>query len=59
MRALDFGPYEEIISAYGTTDRVFPLPDPSLAGPGLVIKPHKDSGRAEKETATVTSREDI
>jgi anaerobic dimethyl sulfoxide reductase subunit B len=59
MRALDFGPYEEIISAYGTTDRVFPLPDPALTGPGLVIKPHKDSGRAEKETATVTSREDI
>jgi len=59
MRALDFGSYDEMRSLYGTNDRVYPLPDPSLTGPGLVIRPHRDSERAEQESAPFTSREDI
>jgi len=59
MRALDFGTFEEITVKYGTLSRVYPLPDPSLTGPGLVIKPHSHAARAEKDSAAITNREDI
>jgi len=59
MRALDFGSFGEIALKYGTLQKVYPLPDPSLTRPGLVIKPHKDSERAEKESADITYREDF
>ena len=59
MRALNFGLYEEMILKYGSVKRVFPLPDPELTGPGLVIKPHKDAIRAITEGAVVNEREDI
>jgi anaerobic dimethyl sulfoxide reductase subunit B (iron-sulfur subunit) len=59
MRALDFGPYDEIISKYGAVARVYPLPDPSLTGPGLSVKPHKDSSRAENEQVQVSDIDEI
>jgi anaerobic dimethyl sulfoxide reductase subunit B (iron-sulfur subunit) len=59
MRALDFGTIEEITARFGTLNRMYPLPDPSLTGPGLVVKPHKDTARAEKDSAHITYREDI
>ena len=59
MRALDFGPYDEIVEEYGTIARVYPLPDPALTGPGMIISPHKDSKKASPESAEVNFREDI
>jgi anaerobic dimethyl sulfoxide reductase subunit B (iron-sulfur subunit) len=49
-RALDFGDYDELRIKYGNVSRVFPLPDSSVAGPALIIKPHRD-------TALVQSRD--
>ena len=37
---------EEMKEKYGTVAQVFPLPDPGLTGPGVVIKPHKDADKA-------------
>jgi anaerobic dimethyl sulfoxide reductase subunit B (iron-sulfur subunit) len=59
MRALDFGTFEEMTSKYGQVRKVYPLPDPTLTGPGLVILPHKDAARAENENSEVTRREDL
>jgi len=58
MRALDFGPMEEMKEKYGTVAQVFPLPDPGLTGPGVVIKPHKDADKARASSAVVNFRED-
>lgn len=58
MRALDFGTYGEIAAKYGTIAQVFPLPDPILTGPGMVITPHKDFRKANPESAVVNFRED-
>jgi anaerobic dimethyl sulfoxide reductase subunit B (iron-sulfur subunit) len=59
MRALDFGPLEEMRARYGNIEQVFPLPDPALTGPRLVIKPHKDTSRADAATAVINLKEDI
>jgi anaerobic dimethyl sulfoxide reductase subunit B (iron-sulfur subunit) len=59
MRALDFGTFNEMSEKYGTLARVFPLPDPALTGPGMILKPHKDAGKASAESAVVNVREDL
>ena len=39
-RALDFGLLEELREKVGMFDHPAPLPDPSICGPALVVKPH-------------------
>ena len=45
-RALDFGDYDELRKKYGDVSRVFPLPDPAVAGPALIIRPHRNAALA-------------
>ena len=59
MRALDFGDLEDLKKKYGGTSEVFPLPEASVTEPALLIKPHKDAGRATKDTAEVANWEEI
>jgi len=41
LRALEFGPIDELRAAYGDCAAIAPLPDPTLTGPSVVIKaPH-------------------
>lgn len=40
-RALEFGDLEDLRQRHGTLDRVFPLEDPAITRPALVIKPHR------------------
>lgn len=37
----------------------FPLPDPALTRPGLVVLPHRDAARAGPRTADVANREEV
>jgi anaerobic dimethyl sulfoxide reductase subunit B (iron-sulfur subunit) len=53
LRALDFGDRGELEAKYGKGpgsltrhDVVFPLPEPSLTEPALVMTPHQEAGRA-------------
>lgn len=39
MRALDFGPIEELRAKYGTLAQIEDMPDPSIAKPAVVFKP--------------------
>ncbi len=58
-RALDFGEYEDLKKKYGATDRVFPLPDPALAGPSLVIVPHRNAKVAESRNPDIANVEEL
>ena len=49
LRALDFGPIDELRSAHGDVAAVSPLPDPSETNPNLVITPSDKAGSADAE----------
>jgi len=59
MRALDFGDLEMLRKKYGGTSEVFPLPEAKVTQPAVVITPHKDAARANKDTAEVANWEEI
>jgi len=57
MRVLDLVEIGEGEPASGA--RTFPLPDPSLTSPGLIVVPHRDAARAGPRTAAVANREEV
>jgi len=59
MRALDFGDLLELSQKYEGSNQVYPLPAASLTGPAIIIKPHKDSTRAEKEKGRISNTEEV
>jgi anaerobic dimethyl sulfoxide reductase subunit B len=59
MRALEFGEREALEAAHRPSPAAFPLPDPALTEPGLVIIPHRDARRARPRAATVANAEEV
>ncbi len=59
MRALDFGDLSELRQKYVGSNQVSPLPAPSLTGPAVIIKPHRDSKRAEIEKVRISNSEEV
>jgi len=59
LRALDFGDLAELRKRYGDNRHIFPLPDSSQADPALIIRPHKDAGRAAGRAAEVANWEEV
>jgi anaerobic dimethyl sulfoxide reductase subunit B (iron-sulfur subunit) len=59
MRALEFGERAALESAHGRGPAGFPLPDPTLTDPGLVVRPHRDAMRARARTAAVANAEEV
>ena len=59
MRALDFGDLEDLRREHGSGGRIFPLPPEETAGPALVIKPHRDSDKADRRTARIANSEEV
>jgi len=57
MRSLDLVTLEDGASTPGAA--TFPLPDPALTGPGLVVVPHRDAPRAGPRTAGIANREEV
>ncbi len=57
MRVLEFVRLEGDDPAPGAG--TFPLPDPTLTGPGLTVVPHRDALRATDATAGVANREEV
>jgi anaerobic dimethyl sulfoxide reductase subunit B (iron-sulfur subunit) len=45
LRALEFGQLEDLKLKQKDGARIFPLPPEEMAGPSLVIRPHRDSAR--------------
>lgn len=54
-RAIDCGDYADMIQKYGNVSRVFPLPDPAIARPGLVIKPHRNAALVQSRDPEVAN----
>jgi anaerobic dimethyl sulfoxide reductase subunit B (iron-sulfur subunit) len=58
-RALDYGEFEDLKRKYGTESRVFPMPDPALTGPAVVIKPHRHAALAAAREPEVSNWEEL
>lgn len=58
-RALDYGEHEALVKKYGSVNRVFPLADPAIARPALVIKPHRHAALVESREPEVANWEEI
>jgi anaerobic dimethyl sulfoxide reductase subunit B (iron-sulfur subunit) len=58
-RALDFGDFDELKKRHGGESALFPLPDPALTSPALVIKPHPDAAGAAAKDALVANWEEL
>jgi anaerobic dimethyl sulfoxide reductase subunit B len=68
-RALDFGDLDDLRRRYGANlagetpappvDRVFPLDDPSISRPALVIKPHRHAALIQNDRPEVSNWEEL
>ncbi|MBN1820603.1 MAG: dimethylsulfoxide reductase subunit B [Prolixibacteraceae bacterium] len=56
MRALDFGEIEVLKGKYGDTINIYPLPDPKICNPSLLITPHKN---ADADSYEIVNREEV
>ncbi len=56
MRALDFGPREDMEARYGEASG-YPLPDPSTTLPGLRVTGHPQAGRARSQGRVANGEE--
>ncbi len=59
MRALDYGPIEELRSKYGTNANLYPLPDAEPVGARWVVTPHPGANRAMELQAAILNREEV
>ena len=59
MRALDYGDRAELQARHGDTRAVYPLPEPELTEPSLVMTPHQDAARAAHGSARVGNWEEV
>ncbi len=59
MRVLHFGDIDELRAQFGDVDDVYPLPDPTLTQPSLVLTPHPDAVRGLGHGAKIGNREEI
>ncbi len=57
MRALYWGPIDELREEYGNAVEIEPLPVASITNPNLVIKPHRDAQVTGKGTGRIMNSE--
>jgi anaerobic dimethyl sulfoxide reductase subunit B len=58
-RALSYGEYDDLKEKFAGVQSVFPLPDPSLAEPALVIRAHRRASLAAGLQPEVANAEEI
>ena len=59
-RALDFGELDTLRQRHGAgVDRVFPLDDPAISRPALVIKPHRHAALVQERGPEVGNWEEL
>lgn len=58
-RALGYGEREDLARRPGTTSQVFPLPDAALAGPALVVAPHRRAAEMADRAPAVANWEEV
>jgi anaerobic dimethyl sulfoxide reductase subunit B (iron-sulfur subunit) len=53
MRVLDYGSHLELTARYGSTNGSYPLPEPELTEPQLLVTPHEAAQQTPQETTEV------
>lgn len=59
MRVLHYGDLDQLIEEHGAVDPIYPLPDPALTRPAMVISPHPASVDRDGLGARIGNREEI
>jgi anaerobic dimethyl sulfoxide reductase subunit B (iron-sulfur subunit) len=59
MRVLHFGDFDSLRAQYGDVNELYPLPDPALTRPALVLTPHHEAVRGTEAGARIGNREEI
>lgn len=59
LRSLEFGQLSELVAQHGSTPSIFPLPEPELTCPALVVSAHPDSQKQDGEPLLVSNWEEI
>lgn len=59
LRALDFGPIDELREKYGELSSVAPLPDGKYTHPNIVIKPNPNSRPAGDRTGSLGNPKEV
>lgn len=59
MRALDFGRYEDLLEKYGDHENIYPLPDPEITRPRLIVHPHPAHGQGTNRNPHIINREEV
>ena len=59
MRVLQFGNLTDLQNEHGDFIPVFPLPNPDLTKPAIVVYPHQESIQFDTEGAKISNLEDI
>lgn len=58
MRAIDFGPLDELQAKYGSVNEIEPLPASDLTHPSLVMTPHKNAQMSGTGTGRIETLEE-
>ena len=58
-RALDYGEYDDLKQQYGSDQPRVPAGRPVIAGPALVIKPHRHAAAAAARAPEVANWEEV
>ena len=59
LRALDFGPIDELRSTYGTLAEIAPLPAANFTKPCIVIKPNANSRPVNDTTGHLANPREV
>jgi anaerobic dimethyl sulfoxide reductase subunit B (iron-sulfur subunit) len=59
MRALEFGPMDELRAKYGGVSAIEPMPSSDITGPCIVITPHRDSQLSGNGTGRILEMEEV
>ncbi len=57
MRALDFGDLRDLEARHGKVRNVYPLPDPAMTRPSVVIVPHRQAASPGPKPGTYAERD--
>jgi anaerobic dimethyl sulfoxide reductase subunit B (iron-sulfur subunit) len=59
MRVLHYGDIVNLREQFGDVDNVYPLPDPTLTKPALVLTPHPEAVSSSQAGARIGNQEEI
>ncbi len=59
MRVLNYGDLDQLVADHGNTGQIYPLPDPILTKPAMVINPHPTATVGQADGARIGNREEI